>query len=168
MPPAVVYVCNITILAVGERAIALVAEEFGKAKDGVERGPQFVTHHGKELVLELVGAFGFFFCTHQIFRGTPELLLFFLEFPVKLDGFLVGRNEQVQNLLPFRGDIVFLTSKVNFYPHLQFVGSPQIPVRQDEIDAREKIIFVIRLPDKIISAALQALNDVLWAGKRCH
>src|SRR5580692_5996488 len=53
-------VIHVAVLAFVEGAVLLVGEKFRKADNGVQRSPEFMTHGGKELVLELVGTFGNF------------------------------------------------------------------------------------------------------------
>src|SRR5713226_9248270 len=60
MLSAGVYVADVAALALIQRAVALVGEQFGEPQDGVERRAQFMTHRREELILELANAFGFF------------------------------------------------------------------------------------------------------------
>src|SRR5260370_31611075 len=63
------YVSDVALLAIIQRAVTLIREQVGKTKNRVQRRAQFVAHRGEELILELTAAFRFFFCVqHELFR----------------------------------------------------------------------------------------------------
>ena len=62
------YVADVALLAIIQRAVTLIGEQVRKTQNGVQRCAQFVAHRGKELILELTCALGLFLC-------VPEELL---------------------------------------------------------------------------------------------
>src|SRR5712692_4244017 len=58
-------VVDVTLLAIVQRAVALIGKQVGKAQDSVERGAQFMAHRGEKLILELTCALCFFLRVHH-------------------------------------------------------------------------------------------------------
>ena len=68
-------VIHVAPLLFVERTVAVFAEQIGKAQDGVQGSSQFMTHRGKELILELARTFQFFFGQNDGLRESLNVLL---------------------------------------------------------------------------------------------
>src|ERR1700731_3194659 len=69
------YVSDVALLAIVQRAVAFIGEEVGETQDGIERRAQFVTHGGEELILEPTTALNFLFRKEDGMRKLLNLLL---------------------------------------------------------------------------------------------
>ena len=91
-----------------------------------------------------------------------------LEFFIDLDRLFIGRNQQVQDLLPLGGNEMLMAAEVDFHPNLHLLVFAQFDVHQQVFDARQQVALVIGLADEIVRTALQTPDHVLGIGKRSH
>ena len=87
------------------------------------------------------------------------------EFLVDVDGLLVGRNQQVENLLPLGADEMFPAAEIDLQRELHPVVLAQLAIHQQVFDARKQVVPLIRLADEIIRTAFEAPDYVLRVGK---
>jgi len=87
---------------------------------------------------------------------------------VQVNGLLVGRDQQVQNLLPLGGDDVPLAAEVDLQRHLHFVVLAQFEIHQQVLDPRQQVTLLVWLADEVVGAAFQATDDVLRVGQGGH
>src|SRR5713226_4801986 len=65
MFPAGMYVSDVALLAIIQRAVTLIGEQVRKTENGVQRRAQLVAHRGEKLILELASALRFFLGVHE-------------------------------------------------------------------------------------------------------
>src|SRR5260370_41709744 len=63
------YVGDVALLAIVQRAVTLIGEQVRKTQNSVQRRAQFVAPGGEKLILELACALRVFLCAHkELFR----------------------------------------------------------------------------------------------------
>jgi len=97
-----------------------------------------------------------------------DLVLLKLQLGVHLHCFLVGRDQQIDDLFTPRGDEVLAAAEIDLHAQLHLAAPAQLEVEQDVFDAREQGPRVIGLADEVVGAGLETMGDVLDAGERGH
>lgn len=83
-----------------------------------------------------------------------------------MDGLRIGRDQQVENLLLARGDLMALAAELDLQLLARPLGAAQALVHQEVVDAGAEDVLIVGLDDEIVGAGLQPGQHILRLGER--